>query len=417
MSLAPKIDELRHVIHNANLDFIGITESWLWSHIHDNVVALERFNIIHRDRVDSEHGGVCMYIKDLINFKVLVDLQDPSFEMLWAKLNPARLPRGCNSFVVGTLYHPRSASDPADFNKRPPFGLSDHTSIELQPKKKAHVKQPTITIKGRDLRPSKRQAMGNYLDAVNVCTMTCTLETCAEKVSLLELIITTGFDHILPIQSRKVHSTEPPWITSSLKELIQARQHTLSCGDNQQFRELRNRVNREQKACRAKYFQVKVEHLKKCKPSAWWKEIKKLSGCSPASSERSYVMKSLQHLFTPLHADYVILPTNSTTQQPVLVVSNESVYSKLMKLNTSKAHGPDGIPGCLLKENADLLAVPIADILNSSYCQGHLPPSWKEADLVPLPKQRPVQDINKHLRPISLTPILSKIAQEYVVDT
>ena len=121
--------------------------------------------------------------------------------------------------------------------------------------------------------------------------------------------------------------------------------------------------------------------------------------------------------FTPLHADYVILPTNSTTQQPVLVVSNESVYSKLMKLNTSKAHGPDGIPGCLLKENADLLAVPIADILNSSYCQGHLPPSWKEADLVPLPKQRPVQDINKHLRPISLTPILSKIAQEYVVDT
>jgi len=113
MSLAPKIDELRHVIHNANLDFIGITESWLWSHIHDNVVALERFNIIRRDRVDSEHGGVCMYIKDLINFKVLVDLQDPSFEMLWAKLNPARLPRGCNSFVVGTLYHPRSASDPA----------------------------------------------------------------------------------------------------------------------------------------------------------------------------------------------------------------------------------------------------------------------------------------------------------------
>ena len=36
---------------------------------------------------------------------------------------------------------------------------------------------------------------------------------------------------------------------------------------------------------------------------------------------------------------------------------------------------------------------------------------------MPLPKQRPVQDINKHLRPISLTPILSKIAEEYVVDT
>ena len=111
---------------------------------------------------------------------------------------------------------------------------------------------------------------------------------------------------------------------------------------------------------------------------------------------------------TPLPADYVILPTNSATQQPALVVSNESVYKKLMKLNRSKAHGPDGIPGWVLKENADLLAAPIADILNSSYREGRLPPSWKEADVVLVPKQRPVQDINKHLRPISLTPNLSK---------
>ena len=209
-------------------------------------------------------------------------------------------------------------------------------------------KQPTITIKARDLRPSKRQAVGTYLEAVDVCTMTCALETCAEKVSLLEQIITTGLDHILPIQSRRVYSTEPRWITSTLKELIQARQRALSRGDNHQFREIRNRVNRERKACRAKYFQAKVEHLKECKPSAWWNEIKKLSGCSPASTERSYVTKSLQHLygpsdditlaniinkaflspmrsFTPLPADYVILPTNSATQQPALVVSNELV--------------------------------------------------------------------------------------------
>ena len=61
MSLAPKIEELRHVTQNANLDCICITESWLRSHIHDNVVALEGFNIIRRDRVECEHGGVCMY--------------------------------------------------------------------------------------------------------------------------------------------------------------------------------------------------------------------------------------------------------------------------------------------------------------------------------------------------------------------
>ncbi|XP_022808365.1 uncharacterized protein LOC111345348 [Stylophora pistillata] len=507
MSLAPNIDELRHVVLNANLDCICIAESWLRSFIHDNVVTLEGFNIIRRDRVESEHGGVCMYIKDTINFTVLVELQEPSFEMLWVKLRPFRLPGGCNFIVVGTLYHPQSVSDPAimeylikclstiescypnfgipiagDFNRlqithlrnnfqlkqivhfptrgrrtpdsvltniseyyqdpieRLPFGLSDHASIELQPKERAHVKQPTITIKTRDLHPSKRQAMGTYLDAVDVNTLTRAFKMCAEKVSLLEQIIKTGLEHILLIQSRRVHSTEPPWITCTLKDLIQARQRALSRGDNQQSRELGNRVNRERKACRAKYFQAKVKHLKECRPSAWWDEIKKLSGSSPAFTKRSYVTKSLRHLygpsddiflantinkaflspmqcFSPLPADFLILPFKSATQQPALVVSNESVYKKLTKLNRRKAHGPDGIPGWVLKENADLLAAPIADILNLSYREGRLLHSWKEADVVPVPKQRPLQDINKHLRPISLTPILSKIAEEYVVDT
>ncbi|PFX11873.1 hypothetical protein AWC38_SpisGene24261 [Stylophora pistillata] len=363
MSLAPKIDELRHVVQNANLDCICITESWLRSSIHDNVVPLEGYNIIRRDRVESEHGGVCMYIKDTINFTVLAELQEPSFEMLW---------------------------DPI---ARPPFGLSDHASIELQPKERGHVKQPTITVKTRDLRPSKRQAMGTYLDAVDVNTLTCALKTCAEKVSLLEQIIKTGLDHILPTQSRRVHSTEPPWITSTLKDLIQARQRALSRGDNQQFRELRNRVNRERKACRAKYFQAKVEHLKECRPSAWWDEIKKLSGSSPAFTERSYVTKSLQHLyepsddislantinkaflspmqcFSPLPADFVLIPSNSATQQPVLVVSNESVYKKLTKLNRSKAHGPDGIPDTIIWKYVDDTTLVESVLKNeSSYMQ------------------------------------------------
>ena len=199
-------------------------------------------------------------------------------------------------------------------------------------------------------------------------------------------------------------------------------------------------MNRERKACRAKYFQAKVEHLKECKPSAWWNGIKKLSRCSPASTERSHVTKSLQHLYGPSDditlaiiinkaflspmrssiplPDTSYFPLTAQLNNPAaLVVANESVYNKLKKLNRSKAHGPDGIPGWVLKENADLLAAPIADILNSSYREGRLPLSWKEADVVPVPKQRPVQDIKKHLRPISQTPILSKTAEEYVVDT
>ena len=36
-------------------------------------------------------------------------------------------------------------------------------------------------------------------------------------------------------------------------------------------------------------------------------------------------------------------------------------------------------------------------------------------DMVPVPKLKPVIDINKYLRPISLTSVISKLAQDFVV--
>ena len=82
MSLAPKVDELRQGVKYANLDLVCITESWLKSHIHTNqqCVALESYNVICRDRTETEHGGVCVYIKNTIKFTVVDDLEDPSSE-------------------------------------------------------------------------------------------------------------------------------------------------------------------------------------------------------------------------------------------------------------------------------------------------------------------------------------------------
>lgn len=40
-----------------------------------------------------------------------------------------------------------------------------------------------------------------------------------------------------------------------------------------------------------------------------------------------------------------------------------SVFVQLSQLNSSKAPGPDGLPSWFLKENADVLAKPVSDIL------------------------------------------------------
>ena len=40
---------------------------------------------------------------------------------------------------------------------------------------------------------------------------------------------------------------------------------------------------------------------------------------------------------------------------------------------------------------------------------------WKFSDVSPLLKVKPVEDLKKQLRPIFLTPCLSKVAEEYVI--
>ena len=116
-------------------------------------------------------------------------------------------------------------------------------------------------------------------------------------------------------------------------------------------------------------------------------------------------------VFEPLRAR----PSEHNNAAPVeprpRLITEYSVLQKLRTLNPNKASGPDQIPSWLLKDNA-----PVADILNSSFQESRLPKSWKRADITPLPKQSLVLDVNKHLRPISLTPILSKVAEDYVVE-
>ena len=112
--------------------------------------------------------------------------------------------------------------------QRPPLGLSDHMSIEVQPQARIKSNSSTTTIQSRNMRPSKRLTMRTYLESVDLDTLLNSADSCEDKTSLLGQIIKTGLDHVMPMRTRKVHSTEPPWITSSLKNLLQRRQSALS---------------------------------------------------------------------------------------------------------------------------------------------------------------------------------------------
>ena len=55
------------------------------------------------------------------------------------------------------------------------------------------------------------------------------------------------------------------------------------------------------------------------------------------------------------------------------------------------------------------LAAPLTALFNTSLRDGVIPALWKTAHVIPLPKKQPPRSIEKDIRPISLTPIVSKI--------
>ena len=79
MSIAPKIDEIREVLSNLNVDLGCFVETWLQEHIPDQIVAAAGYNLIRRDRCVGQHGGVCAYMRKTIKYHVLENLFDASF--------------------------------------------------------------------------------------------------------------------------------------------------------------------------------------------------------------------------------------------------------------------------------------------------------------------------------------------------
>ena len=70
------------------------------------------------------------------------------------------------------------------------------------------------------------------------------------------------------------------------------------------------------------------------------------------------------------------------------------------------------MPARIINEFAYELSIPVTDIINCSFSQGVVPVQWKQANIVPIPKQfLPTLD---KLRPISLTPLLAKVAEGFV---
>ena len=114
-----------------------------------------------------------------------------------------------------------------------------------------------------------------------------------------------------------------------------------------------------------------------------------------------------------------VLPAPPVLNSPGLsqfTVPRGRISLLLRELNAHKACGADGLSARIIKECADVLAVPLEIICDISVRTGVFPAAWKQANVIPVYKKgsrkRP-----ENYRPVSLLPICSKILEKVVCES
>ena len=97
-------------------------------------------------------------------------------------------------------------------------------------------------------------------------------------------------------------------------------------------------------------------------------------------------------------------------------VTEEEILRTLLKLETTKATGPDSIPSRPLKETAVQIAPSLAHLFNMSLSCAEIPDEWKTAIIVPVYKKGNKCHVENY-RPISLLSIVSKVLERCVLRT
>ena len=85
---------------------------------------------------------------------------------------------------------------------------------------------------------------------------------------------------------------------------------------------------------------------------------------------------------------------------PPLNITTNGVEKLLLRINVTKASGPDKIPNLILKNCACQLAPGLCEIFQHSVDSGELPSNWLNANIAPVFKKGDVH-ASENYRPVS----------------
>jgi hypothetical protein len=296
----------------------------------------------------------------------------------------------------------------------PPIGRSDHNVILV---KSISRPRPKVVVKQyRKASPAARMSFIKHVDSLDWLAITTPHSSLDDATDALLLGLRHLLDFYCPLIKIRARSSDPPWISPRILNLINQRDRAYSERKHLKYVRLKESVIQNIKSARITF--IKKASDSKC-PKKFWSSINALCGRSSRSTPPisvSTCSSLFNAAFGPasLNADGNVFPTHeqsdSNEQPPTLTASD--VLPVLSHLKNS-APGMDGLPPWVFKSCRESLTPAIVDLFNRCISSGDVPQLFKCANITPIPKTANPGPTD--FRPISLLPVLSKVLERIVL--
>ena len=209
VSLPSHVDELRISKLFLHFDLLALNETRLDPSIPDGLVKIHGYDIVRNDR-SRRGGGVCIYLRSTINYKIRSDLVPDGIEAICLEVSKPN----SRNFIVASVYRPP--------NSTPEFFLTFEKMIKMidDENKELHIlgdlncdmltnipNHPTKTLKGILETYQLSQLIA---EATRITTSSCTLidhyiTSMPDKIVQSGVIPTGISDHSLIFGIRKIN--------------------------------------------------------------------------------------------------------------------------------------------------------------------------------------------------------------------
>lgn len=343
---------------------------------------------------------------------------------------PTRFRQGQNSSTLDLLLtNDTDLVTSIDFH--PPLGKSDHSCITFNLQ---FVSQRVPRKLRKDFSSVDFLKLSDAISSLNWNMLLGT-----PSVEIMWSEFTETVERLINQYSRRRSSLScpgKPWITDCLLGMIQTKRNlwqrfkrSRSDLDFSRHRSFSNRLSLEIRKARVQYedriatgssrkeFFRHVRSRLNTKVSVPLLHDPDGRVCSDNEQVAALFARSFSAVYSnepPGECPEVLTPRNAASLQHVDFPPHE-IEHLLRNIDGSTSPGLDGLAASVLKRCATALSAPLSLLYKASFTQGVLPQSWLDASVTPIFKKG--DKLNpENYRPISLVPIVAKIAERVILN-